>query len=442
MRLLELEIESTGILARKLVGGRLLGEALDELAADTAHPHRELLAHHDQWPLGWLELPRGGPWVRASLYTAQTLREECSELVVCGIGGSALGAQAVYAAMDWPVEYLLPVQFLDNVDPTQMARVVEGLQLVDCAVNVISKSGETLETMAGFLHLLAQLKRAAPDAASLARRIVATTDATKGLLRPLAQEQGWRTLPVPSDVGGRFSVFSAVGLLPLAFAGVDIEALLAGARELQDEIAQLPAAENPAWRVAALQYLLHIRGGMNQIVHYIYGDPLVLMGDFFRQLWAESLAKARRLDGSPSGVCLTPLVARGSTDQHSQNQLYMEGPDDKLYCFISCRQWEIDPLISLPEGSRIPELAYIDDRRFGEILAACMAGTRGALIEAGRPVFELRLPRIGAQEIGAYLQFWMLATAYAGLLYGVNPFDQPGVERSKVIGRQALGSQH
>ena len=442
MNLLTVEFTKTRLMEYRLGDGRLLGEALTELAEQTLAPMVQLNRQRSNWPLGWLDLPSNAGLVQRCLETAQALREECSELVVCGIGGSALGAQAVYAALDWPIEYLLPVEYLDNVDPSQIARLIESVNLAECGVNVISKSGETLETMAGFFYLYSQMLRASSDPATVAQRIVATTDSDKGILRPMAQQQGWRTLPVPGDVGGRFSVFSAVGLLPLAFAGIDIELLVNGAREMQSELNELPAAHNPAWQVAAVHFLLHTQGGVDQCVQYIYGDPLHELGNFFRQLWAESLAKAKRLDGSPGGICLTPLVARGSTDQHSQNQLYMEGPADKLYCFISAEEWEVDPQIILPDFADTPDLRYLADLGFGKMLQACLSGTRDALVEASRPVFEMRLPRIGTAEIGAYLQFWMLATAFAGLLYQVNPFDQPGVERSKVLTRQILGASH
>jgi glucose-6-phosphate isomerase len=228
-------------------------------------------------------------------------------------------------------------------------------------------------------------------------------------------------------------VLSAVGLLPLAFSGTDIDALLEGARELQNEITPLRAEDNPAWHLAACHYLLHMQGGITQTVHYVYGDPLLLLGAWFRQLWAESLGKALRTDGSVGALCQTPAVSRGAADQHSQNQLYLEGPGDKLYGFITSRQWATDYSASLPAPLALDSEAQLAECTFGEILRASYEGTRDALIEAGRPVYEVVLPRVGPVELGAYLQLWMLATAYAAHLYGVNPFDQPGVERSKTL---------
>lgn len=439
MDLLHFYLDDPSLLGWRLSDGASLGDAVSELARQWPAPHENLLAHRGEWPLGWLDLPQGGPWVAECGQLAASLSQSCDTLVVCGIGGSALGTQAVYVALDHPLACLKPVLVLDNVDPTQIATLLELADLQRSALNVISKSGETLETMAGFAFLLGKLDAMGMDEAGIASRVVATTDPSKGLLREMAVARGWQTLPVPRNVGGRFSVLSAVGLFPLAFAGVDIQGLLDGARVCQNWLAGLPTADNPAWRLAAMHFLAHTRGGCTVAVQYIFGDPLVLLGDWWRQLWAESLAKARRTDGSPSGIGQTPLVARGTTDQHSQNQLYFEGPPDKLYGFLTCEQWSSDETVAPPAGVLPEALRYIEGRSFGQVLRACHEGTRDALREAGRPVYEVRLPRPGAQELGAYLQFWMLAAAYAGLLYGVNPFDQPGVEHSKKLTRGRLG---
>jgi len=438
MDLLKLKLDSPELLSFKLDNGTL-GEALAELDRERSDIHAELLSHQDLWPLGWLDLPQGGDWVKDCADAAAGMAEECEELIVCGIGGSALGTQAVYAALDWPLQSLRALYVLDNVDPSSAGWLAEMADLPNAALNVISKSGGTLETMAGFLYMLGLYEMLNIEPAQMAKRIVATTDASKGPLRELAEGRGWRTLAVPGDVGGRFSVLSPVGLLPLAFAGVDIDGLLAGALEMQEWLLTRQQRENPAWQLAALSYLLHTRGGVRETVLYTYGDPLTLLGDWFRQLWAESLAKGNQLDGSPSLGCLTPVSARGATDQHSQNQLYMEGQNDKLYGFVTCEDWAVDPQIMLPEGLPSKLLSHINHHSFGEILAACCAGTCDALVEAGRPVYEITIPSLSAASVVAYLQLWMLATAYAGLLYNVNAFNQPGVERSKAITREYLG---
>jgi glucose-6-phosphate isomerase len=435
---LQLELDYPVLRDYPLAGGATLGSACDTLAQQHPDPLGQLRAQAGHWPVGWLDLPQGGPWVDASCAIAARLRDEVETLIVCGIGGSALGAQAVLRCLDLPGRRLRRVVFIDNLDPGQQASLLEQVDLKHSAVNVISKSGGTLETMSSFLYVLERLQRAglAPDV--LARRVVATTDQHKGVLRQYADAEGWATLPVPDDVGGRFSVFTAVGLLPLAYAGVDVQALLTGARELQDYHAGALLADSPAWKLAAVHYLLHTQGGIHDTVHYIYGDPLVLLGDWFRQLWAESLSKATKVDGSASGIGQTPVIARGSTDQHSQNQLFMEGPGDKLYTFITCTQWPMDPVVPVPAGAPAIPFASFTGRRFGELLDACRCGTRDALVEAKRPVCDIVLPMLSAEAVGEYMQLWMLATGYAGLLYQVNPFDQPGVERSKQIAMARL----
>ena len=436
--LLNLRLDLPGLTGFNLHSGHALGVALNELALTAGDPTDELRSHAGQWPIGWLDLPAGGPWIDDSRSIATLLQGEVETLLVCGIGGSALGAQAVLRCLDFPGARLRNVVFLDNLDPFQQAFLLEQLDLKRCAVNVISKSGGTLETMASFLFVLEHLQRCGLSADELKHRVVATTDERKGVLREYANAEGWASLPVPDDVGGRFSVFTAVGVLPLAFAGVDVRRLLAGAGELQNFATAQPARENPAWQLAAAHYLLHTHGGIHDTVQYIYGDPLVLLGDWFRQLWAESLAKAVRTDGAPSALGQTPVIARGSTDQHSQNQLFMEGPNDKLYTFVTCTNWPNDPQINLPSGSNADHFGYLAGRHFGELLDACRCGTRDALVESGRPVCEIEFTELSAQAVGEYLQLWMLATGYAGLLYGVNPFDQPGVERSKQIAMARL----
>jgi len=438
VELLEIKLDHPSLLKRELAGGQPLAEALDQLDGERSDLLTELLDHQDDWPLGWLSLPEHDAYAGQCKELAGRLAARCEELIVCGIGGSALGTQAVYHALDWPVTPLKPLWVQDNIDPSQLAWLRESADFSQAALNVISKSGGTLETMAGFFHLLEILEGEDLDDEELIARIVATTDPDGGLLRQLASDRGWPTLPVPADVGGRFSVLSPVGLFPLAFAGIDVDELLRGAAELQSLAYNLPQRENPAWQLAAVHYLLNTRGGIGETLHYIYGDPLAQLGDWFRQLWAESLAKATRLNGSPGGQCATPLVARGTTDQHSQNQLYMEGTDSRLYGFITATSWDADAGVILPEDEALKPLAYLDGRRFGELLSACCRGTRDALTKAGRPVYEITLPSLNPASIGAYLQLWMLATAYAGLMYGVNAFNQPGVEQSKQITRQYL----
>jgi glucose-6-phosphate isomerase len=437
---LRIDLDSHGLMQRELRGGRSLGDAVAQLAKQHPQAHGALLSRRGKEPLGWLDLPAGGPWVVHCLNLAAELREKYSGMVVCGIGGSALGTQAVLAALDWPLNELLPVSVLDNIDPSQVSNLVDELDLANTCINVISKSGTTLETMAGFFYLLQALEQLGLPQADIDARIVATTDPEQGILRPLARKRGWERLAVPADVGGRYSVLSPVGLLPLAYAGIDVPQLLEGAEECQAELSALKTEHNPAWRLAAAHHLLETEGGIDQTLHYIYGDPLVLLGDWFRQLWAESLGKAVHTDGSAAQLCMTPLVARGTTDQHSQNQLYMEGPDNKLYGVIGCESWTNDPAVHVPADTELDSERYYDGMTFGSLLAASRDGTRDALVERGRPVYEISFEAITPRAIGAYLQFWMLATAYAGDIYQINAFDQPGVERSKVITKEKLKS--
>lgn len=440
MKLLEPNLIHPSLLSYMLDDGSTLDEALQNLAREHADAHTRLLAQRGKLPIGWLDLPSDGEGLERSVTLGKQLADNFDALIVCGIGGSALGTQAVYAALDQPGWRLRKVHVLDNVDPTQVSLLLDTVDLSKCAINVISKSGETLETMAGFFHLLEQCEHAGLTSSQIASRVIATTDQRQGLLRPYAEECGWATLPVPADVGGRFSIFTPVGLMPLAFAGVDVAKLLDGARQMQADCASQPVSTNAAWRLAAIHYLLHTRAGNNIAIMYSYGDPLLLLGHWWRQLWAESLGKAKTLDGSKSSSGQTPVMARGATDQHSQNQLYFDGPDDKVYGIITATTWAADEIIKLPCTASLDQLSYLNGHTFSEILEASRKGVRDALRAAGRPVYEIILPSVGETEIGAYMQLWMLAAAYSGQLYNVNPFDQPGVEQSKAITKQRLNS--
>jgi glucose-6-phosphate isomerase len=373
-------------------------------------------------------------------------RERYEDIVVLGIGGSALGIRAVSQALLGLFPNMLPrnrregprLHVCDNVDP---ALIRETAALIDpdkTLLLVITKSGGTLETMAGLLYFYDLLKKR--HGAGVNEHVVAITDPRKGLLRRLTAEQGWRSFPVPHKVGGRFSVFTPVGLVPLALAGVDIDGLLAGqAAIVESGFASTHPIDEPAFRLSAVAYLADLVGRRNQLVCLPYGDRLRESAFWFRQLWAESLGKALRLDGSPARVGTTPVFASGATDQHSQIQLYMEGPPNKLVLFLEVENPGAD--LTLPEPPEaLAKLAYLQGRTFGELLSIELDATRDALTEAGKPNVSLVLPELNAPNLGALFFTLMAATTVAGALYDINPFDQPGVEAAKKKIKAVLGS--
>lgn len=392
----------------------------------------------DPW-LGWMDLPAGEvlPQVHE---LAGKLRGQFDDLIVLGIGGSSLGGLTVVTALQHPYFNLqkerdaLRVHFVDNVDGDVIAGLLEVLDPRRTAVNVISKSGTTTETMAAYLSCKAWLQKALGD--GYKGHIIATTDPKKGILRPLAEREGYATLPVPPSVGGRFSVLSAVGLFPAALGGVDVEALLKGAQRAAEEFKK-PVGENEILQAALITYEFGKRG-RNILVFMPYSTRLRYLADWFAQLWAESLGKNRLKDGTATHTGTTPVKAVGTTDQHSQVQLYREGPHDKIVAFVKVAQAERGTLIPDAEPDE-PEMAYLGNKPYQTLMNAEQAATAYALADAGQPNFTLSIERVEAEQLGHLLHFLMLQTAIVGELLDINAFDQPGVELGKVLTYALMG---
>jgi glucose-6-phosphate isomerase len=355
------------------------------------------------------------------------------DVVLLGIGGSALGPIALRNALRPPHWNLLPdearegwprLHVLDNVDPTTIAAMLDRVRLEETLFLVVSKSGGTAETMAQYLIARARLVEAGLP---LARHFVFITDPAKGALRPIANAERIPALDIPANVGGRFSVLSPVGLLPAALIGIDVEAMLAGAGHMVRSSTTAELAQNAPGVWATLQWLADTRAGRGIHVMMPYADPLKDIASWFVQLWAESLGKIRP-DGRHTGP--TPVPALGATDQHSQVQLFMEGPLDKTLTFIAVREPAAD--VTIPHlHADVPDLAYLGGHTLHQLLDAERRATAGALAARGRPSCTIELERVDAWHLGALLMFLELATAYAGALYGVDAFNQPGVELGK-----------
>lgn len=414
-------------------------EDLDALAPQVTRAVQDLNGRRYAGPvahsLAWMDLPHEHPWLPDLLALAVEVRARFENLVVLGIGGSALGNIALQTALNHPFYNLLPREarggprlfVLDNVDPVLVQGVVDLLPLEETCFNVISKSGTTAETMAQFLVFRDLLE----DAVGVWYReqLVVTTDPEDGFLRRIAEEEGLRTLPIPKGVGGRFSVLSPVGLFSAACCGIDVEELLAGAAWADQVCRSEDLWANPAAMGAALQYLLYGKG------HHItvmmpYSQALRDVADWFRQLWAESLGKRLRRDGAEVRVGPTPVKALGTTDQHSQIQLYVEGPRDKVVNFVRVER----PGAFVPIPPRYPDLegvAYLGGRDLGALMDAEAEATALALQKAGCPNCTLWLPAVNPFTVGQLLYLLEVQTAIAGELWDVNAFDQPGVEAGK-----------
>jgi glucose-6-phosphate isomerase len=386
--------------------------------------------------LPFFDLPYDDEMISRAGALASELRSSFSTLVVLGIGGSALGTKAAVEAIP-PKAGAMRVIVLDNVDPTTIARVLAETELATTCFNVISKSGETAETGAQFL-IVRDLLRARFGADGYRRRMIATTDRTSGVLRRIADTEGLRTLPVPQGVGGRFSVLSAVGLLPIAAGGLDIAQLCAGARAMDARTRGTEPWRNPAAVHAAALVLANTLRDAHIHVLMPYGDGLMRLAEWYGQLWAESLGKRRALDGSIVETGQTPVRALGATDQHSQVQLYVEGVRDKVVTFLRVEKFENDLVIPRDFADE-DSLAYLGGHTLGALLNMEQRATELALAEAGRLTSVITLPTLDEAAIGQLFHFFEVQTLVAGGLLAIDPLDQPGVEAGKEFTRALAG---
>lgn len=385
--------------------------------------------------MDFFDLPNKPEGLRQSLGLARMLKGRFDDLVVLGIGGSALGTAALQSALNpWEYNYDRQVRrgrprlwVLDNVDPEKLKGTLSLLKPARTLVNVISKSGTTAETSAQFLWIRAWLQKGLKK--RWGKNLVVTTDPVEGLLRQIVREEGLASLEVPPGVGGRFSVLTPVGLFPLAMVGVDVSGLMSGAAYMRKRILDENPWRNPARLYGLVQYLLYQKGYRINVM-MPYSDALYPLADWFRQLWAESLGKRTDIKGQTVEVGPTPVKALGATDQHSQLQLYIEGPRDKVITLIRLEKFRREAVIpkAYPQHK---DLAYLGGHSFGELLNAEARATAMSLAKNGRPNCALLLPEINPHLVGQLVFLLETATAFAGGLFRVNPMDQPGVEEGK-----------
>ncbi len=396
---------------------------------------------------GFAKLPYAEDRAAEITELASELAADCEDFVVIGIGGSALGNIALHTSLNLAFYNYLPreergdrprVHVPDNVDPLFIKGLLSALDPRKTTFNVIAKSGSTAETLANFLVVRDFLAKELGEAWK--ERIVFTTDPEKGALRKLANELGIRALEVPPDVGGRFSVLSPVGLLSAAIEGVEIGALLDGARKTDERCRAGKWRDDPAFFSAVIHYLFDKRKNVRLSVMMPYCQRLREVADWFRQLWAESLGKRVDRQGREIFCGLTPIKALGATDQHSQVQLYTEGPADKLVTFLHVDEFGVQTEIPRAFEDEAA-FAYLGGHTLNELLHAEEYATRAALTKAGRPSLTVSLPAVNPYYIGQLLYFLELQTAYAGELYDIDAFDQPGVEQGKVFTYALMGRE-
>lgn len=386
--------------------------------------------------MGWADLPYNQEdIVKDIIATANDVRENYDNFVVLGIGGSALGPMAVFNALchfryNDLDKNKRGVKFFveDNVDPERMLALLDVIDVEKTMFNVITKSGATSETMSQYLIITDILKKRCGK--DWAKHIIATTSQAKGNLIKLAKKEGFKTYYIPDGVGGRFSELCPVGLLPAAVLGIDVTGLLRGAAEMDKRCNSSDPYKNPALMSAVLQYIAMEEKGKNISVMMPYADSLKLMADWYCQLWGESLGKAVDFDGKVVHKGQTPVKALGVTDQHSQVQLYTEGPFDKVITIIGVEHFRGD--VEIAQGAEeFADVNFLCGHTMGELINTEREATEYALTRSKHMNNTIMLDEINANTIGQLLMFFQLETAYCGHMLNIDTFNQPGVEEGK-----------
>lgn len=399
----------------------------DFKSLDTGKIH-DMILNRKCPELAFLDLPEQNT---AEIKEIGRYARQFDNFILLGIGGSALGPRSIVESLS-PLHnfHKKPRVFIyDNVDPMTLKSILEITDLRKTFINVISKSGSTAETAVSFMILWQKLKDLGlpPD-----KHMVITTDPEKGNLRKIVKDYNLKSLPIHPGVVGRYSVLSPVGLLTAEVIGIDSGELLKGAKDIGQRCMISNLWENPALLISSALYLLQNLKKRNITVMLPYSDRLKSFSEWFCQQWAESLGK--------EGKGLTPYPSIGTTDQHSQLQSWMEGPENYMVIFISVEDYGTD--IEIPYVFEdIEGLSYLSGHTLSELMKIEQEATEIALAKNGKPSISISLPKIDAYHLGQLFHFFSIATSMTGFLYNVNPFNQPGVEEGKDLTYGMMGKK-
>ena len=411
--------------------------------------HKALTARRKKGELPFYNLPYQKQELDRIKKLGDAINKEMGDrfenLLVIGIGGSSLGGIALIKALTHPFYNLLPnadrktprIFYAENIDADEIKGLFDILDPAKTVVNIISKSGTTAEPMANFLLFQKYMVEKIGEE-NFKKQVVATTDPKKGTMRQIVTDFGFRTLNIPEGVGGRFSVLTPVGLFPGYLAGIDLDALLEGAAFMDELTKTDDLFKNPSYMNAVIHYHLHVHRGVNNAVLMPYSVALSLISDWYRQLLAESLGKKWALTGEVVYAGQTPIKAVGAIDQHSQVQLYREGPFDKIFTILSVEN--LNNFLNLPSlYEKYEGLSYLGGHTINELFNAEKKATILALTKSGRPSIEITMPEINPHTIGQVFYLYEVQTVFAGYLYNINSLDQPGVEAGKQYTYGMLG---
>jgi glucose-6-phosphate isomerase len=389
----------------------------------------------DNDEIGFMKLPHSDDAVEDVELLAQKHKRRWENLLVIGIGGSSLGITMIFDALCHPYHNFLDSEnrnfaprlfIIDNIDPEALTGLKTIINPENTLVVIITKSGETIETWANFFQYLSIFHYDLQ-----ADQVIAITDIEEGFLRKFSIIQNWQILPVPRDVGGRFSILTPVGLFAAAMMNLDIKRLIAGARDMHERCLLTNFDKNPALQLASISWHLMKQKKKSISVMMPYANGLRSFSDWYRQLWAESLGKQTTLSGSTVFAGQTPVQALGATDQHSQIQLYREGPNDKLITFIEVQSFRFGgPMHKAPAKTPFEHLRFLDT---SDVLNIELAATRQLLTQSQRPNLTIAIPAITPYYLGQLIYLYEMTAIFTGIKLGVNPMNQPGIETSKKI---------
>lgn len=414
------------------VKGGLDDSALDEYREKARMGLSRLLRLVDDGKAGFVDLPAQDTCEIKKF--AKEVSGKFNDLIVIGIGGSSLGLETLcnallpygYNGRSFSLRGAFPrVWVADNVDPAKISAILDECEPDDTFVCVITKSGSTVETAANFNVIYEWLDEGVKD---ITKHICAVTDPEGGTLRKITDAEGFRSFAVPQNVGGRFSVLSAVGLVPAAMLGMDIDKLLEGASTI---------VKDKYEKVITLCsiYMYFMDQGKNINVLMPYSSRLSSFADWYCQLWGESLGKRTDMDGGEVFFGTTPVKAVGVIDQHSQVQLFKEGPDDKVVTFVEVEKHEKDRKIL----AEFEDYGYLEGHSLGELCNVELRATEAALKNTGKPSVKISLDSIDEYTLGTLFMMWQYIVPVIGLAYNIDPFDQPGVEEGKNYAYGLLG---
>ena len=414
----------TQLLLTTIIDEQLLNVELSKYIHSVSAIHEHLEKAEDE-PTGWLNGPLNfeQSTLHAILTMADEMKENADVLVVVGVGGSYLGAKAVQEALSpyfHGLEQGIEVIYVGyNLSGAYMKQLLESLEQKNFYVNVISKSGSTMESSLAFRVLRKYTYERYGEESK--NRIIVTTDPEKGLLKEIADTQGYRQLEIPSNVGGRYSILTSVGLLPIAVAGIDITQLLEGAKKAALDLKDESLEKNESYRYAMIRHALYMQGYRIELLAS-FEPALAYIHEWWKQLYGESEGKEKK--------GLFPASVSYTTDLHSLGQYVQEGSPLLFETFLHFKH--------IPEDYEVPFFSLNDDhlnllsnRSFNEINDVSKQGTVLAHAEGGVPIIQIEVERLDAYHIGYLLYFFMKACAMSAYLLDVYPFDQPGVEAYK-----------